>query len=100
SKLDKDSERMEDFYGKDGYLDTRVRIQRKPNTETGNIDLEYVVNESERFNVESIIIEGNSKTKSTVILRELILGPGDVFSTVLMKLSKLKLENTRFFEDT
>ncbi|MBI5771334.1 MAG: outer membrane protein assembly factor BamA [Verrucomicrobia bacterium] len=99
SKLDKDSERVEDFYGKDGYLDTRVRIQRKPNVETGNIDLDYTVNESDRFNVESINIEGNTKTKSTVILRELVLGPGDVFSTVLMKLSKLRLENTRFFED-
>jgi outer membrane protein insertion porin family len=34
-----------------------------------------------------------------VIVRELVLGPGDVFSTVLMKISKLRLENTRFFED-
>jgi outer membrane protein insertion porin family len=99
SKLDKDVERMEDFYGKDGYLDTRVRLVRKPNVNTGNIDIEYSIQESEKFNVESIVIEGNSKTKSTVIVRELVLGPGDVFSTVLMKISKLRLENTRFFED-
>jgi len=100
SKVDADQTRIEDFYGKDGYLDTRVRILRKPNVETGNIDLEYQVQESERFNVESIVIEGNSKTKSTVILRELVLGPGDVFSTILMKLSQLRLENTRFFESS
>ncbi|MBC7368484.1 MAG: outer membrane protein assembly factor BamA [Undibacterium sp.] len=99
SKLDKDVERLEDFYGKDGYLDTRVRLVRKPNVNTGNIDVEYTIQESEKFNVESIVIEGNSKTKSTVIVRELVLGPGDVFSTVLMKISKLRLENTRFFED-
>lgn len=99
SKLDKDVERLEDFYGKDGYLDTRVRLTRKPNVNTGNIDIEYAINESEKFNVESIVIEGNSKTKSTVVIRELVLGPGDVFSTVLMKISKLRLENTRFFED-
>jgi outer membrane protein insertion porin family len=99
SKLDKDVERLEDFYGKDGYLDTRVRLVRKPNVNTGNIDIEYGITESEKFNVESVVIEGNSKTKSTVIVRELVLGPGDVFSTVLMKISKLRLENTRFFED-
>ena len=99
SKLDKDTERVEDFYGKDGYLQTNVRILRKPNIGTGNIDIEYQVQESEKFNVESIVIEGNTKTKSTVILRELVLGPGDVFSKVLMKISKLRLENTRFFED-
>ena len=99
SKLDKDTERVEDFYGKDGYLQTNVRILRKPNISTGNIDIEYQVQESEKFNVESIVIEGNTKTKSTVILRELVLGPGDVFSKVMMKISKLRLENTRFFED-
>ncbi len=99
SKLDKDVERLQDFYGKDGYLDTQVRLTRKANVGTGNIDIEYAVNESEKFNVESIIIEGNAKTKSTVIIRELVLGPGDVFSTVLMKISKLRLDNTRFFED-
>ncbi|WP_438481925.1 outer membrane protein assembly factor BamA [Oleiharenicola lentus] len=99
SKLDKDIETMEDFYGRDGYLETRVRLVRKPNLQTGNIDIEYQITESEKFQVESINIEGNTKTKSIVIIRELALGPGDVFSSVLMKVSKLRLENTRFFED-
>ena len=99
TKLDKDVEALEDFYGRDGYLETRVRLVRKPNVATGNIDLEYQVNESERFLVESVKIEGNDNTKSIVVLRELLLGPGDVFNTVLMKRSKVRLENTRFFEE-
>jgi outer membrane protein insertion porin family len=98
SKLDKDTETLEDFYGRDGYLDTRAILKRKPNVTTGNIDVEYDINESEKFNVETVHIEGNAKTKSTVILRELALGPGDVFNTVRMKISKLTLENTRFFD--
>ncbi|WP_414664831.1 outer membrane protein assembly factor BamA [Horticoccus sp. 23ND18S-11] len=98
SKVDADRQRLDDFYGKDGYLDTRIQLLRKPNVATGAIDLEYKINESERFSVESIVVEGNTKTKSTVILRELVLGPGDVFSTVLMKISQLRLDNTRFFE--
>jgi outer membrane protein insertion porin family len=99
SKLDKDVEALEDFYGRDGHLDTRVRLVRKPNVTTGNIDVEYDIAESERFFVESVNITGNTKTKSIVILRELVLGPGDVFDMVRMKVSKLRLENTRFFED-
>jgi outer membrane protein insertion porin family len=99
SKLDKDVERLEDFYGTAGYLETRVRMLRKPNITSGNIDIEYKVSESEKFNVESINIEGNTKTKSIVILRELVLGPGDVYDTVREKISKLRLENTRFFDD-
>lgn len=99
SKLDEDVKALEDFYGREGYLETRVRLLRKPNLATSNIDLEYQVIESEQFNVESIKIEGNTKTKSIVILRELVLGPGEVFNTVRMEFSKLRLENTRFFED-
>ena len=99
SKLDKDTEAIEDFYGKGGYIDTRVRLIRKPNVTTSNIDIEYEITESEKFYVESVKIEGNSKTKSLVILRELNLGPGEVFDVVRMKNSKLRLENTRFFED-
>jgi outer membrane protein insertion porin family len=99
SKIDKDVESLEDFYGRDGYLETRVHPNRKPNISTGNIDLVYEITESEKFHVESIRIEGNSKTKSIVLLRELTLGPGEVFNTVRMKMSKLRLENTRFFSD-
>ncbi|MGA2445100.1 MAG: outer membrane protein assembly factor BamA [Opitutaceae bacterium] len=99
AKLDKDTETMEDFYGRSGYLETRVRLVRKPNVVTGNIDIEYQVDESDKFYVESVKIEGNTKTKSIVIIRELVLSPGDVFDTVRMKASKLRLENTNFFED-
>lgn len=99
SKLDKDVETLEDFYGRDGYLDTRVRLVRKPNLQTNNIDIEYQIVESEKFQVESVNLEGNTKTKSVVIIRELVLGPGDVFDSVRMKISKLRLENTRFFDD-
>ncbi len=99
SKLDEDVTALEDFYGRDGYLDTRIRLVRKPNIGTGNIDIEYQIQESEKFFVESVKIEGNTKTKSIVILRELVLGPGEVFDMVRMKISKQRLENTRFFED-
>ena len=99
SRIEKDKERIEEYYGRDGHLDTRVTLIRKSNITTGNIDLVYQINESDKYTVESIIIEGNTKTKSTVILRELTLGPGDVFSSISMKISKLRLENTRFFDD-
>ncbi len=99
SKIDKAAERIEDYYGKDGYLETRVHVTRRPNLRTNDIDIEFKIDESERFLVEAIQIDGNTKTKSVVILRELALGPGDVYNTVLEKISKNKLENTRFFDD-
>jgi outer membrane protein insertion porin family len=97
--LDKDVERLTNIYGSIGYLDTSVRPERRANLETGNIDLIYTVRESEKFDVESIVIEGNTKTKSTVIIRELALSPGRTFNLVYMKNSEAVLKNTRFFEE-
>ena len=99
ARLDKDVGTLEDFYGRAGYLDTQVRLVRKPNVTTGNIDIEYHIEESEKFYVESVKIEGNTKTKSIVVIRELVLSPGDVFDMVRMKASKMRLENTSLFED-
>lgn len=99
SLIDRDVTALEDAYGKDGYIETRVQLVRKPNLDTGAIDIEYHVRESEKFHVESIRVEGNTKTKSIVIIRELALGPGEVFDSVRMKTSKQRLDNTRFFEE-
>ncbi len=98
SKLDADVQNLRDHYGQDGYLDTTVRARRIPNLETGRIDVEYEISEGGQVFVESIRIEGNTKTQSRVILRELGLRPGDVFNSVRMRTSQQRLENTRFFE--
>lgn len=97
--LDEDVERLTNIYGSVGYLDTNVRPDRRANIDTGNIDIVYRIRESERFDVESIIIEGNTKTKSTVVIRELALAPGRTFNLVYMKNSEAILRNTRFFEE-
>ncbi|GAB5558772.1 MAG: outer membrane protein assembly factor BamA [Synoicihabitans sp.] len=99
SKLDEDAAEIEKFYGRGGHLDARVTLLRIPNLETGDIDLEYIVDEDIPYDVESVRIEGNTKTKSIVVLRELVLGPGETFDMNRMEISKLRLENTRFFED-
>lgn len=85
-------------YGSEGYLETRVVARRLPNLQTGAIDLEFRIVESERFRLESINIQGNTKTKSIVILRELALRPAETFDLRRMQNSQLRLENTRFFD--
>ena len=98
SFLDRDTEALRDYFGKDGFLDTMVRATRIPNVETGRIDLRYDIVEGDKVFVESIIVEGNTKTKSVVLIRELGLRPGDVFDSTRMKASQRRLQNTRFFE--
>ena len=97
--IDATEERLRDAYGQVGYLDTYAVAKRIPNLETGCIDLEYQITESDKYCVESIKIQGNCKTKANVILRELALAPGDVFDLVRMKSSQRRLENTRYFDE-
>ncbi len=98
SKLGKDITAISDLYGREGYLDTRVTVDRRPNVTSGDMDLSYQIVENGKFQVESIRIEGNTKTKSTVIIRELALAPGDIFDSVRMRNSEARLRNTRFFD--
>ncbi|MGB0408627.1 MAG: outer membrane protein assembly factor BamA [Opitutales bacterium] len=87
------------YYTSQGYLDSGVRAERVPNMESRRIDVVLRVRESEKFYLESIRVEGNTKTKSVVILRELALRPGDVFDRQRMDVSESRLNNTRYFDE-
>ena len=90
---------IRDYYTSNGYLDSGVRAERVPNMETRQIDVVFRVSESEKFYVESITVEGNTKSKARVIIRELALSPGDVFDRKRMEVSQRRLQNTSFFQD-
>ena len=89
---------IEDFYSSKGYLETRVFSDKKSNLENRQIDVVFKVRESEKYYLESISIEGNTKTQQKVIIRELALKPGDVFDYKRMQSSEKRLKNTAFFD--
>ncbi|MEN9574667.1 MAG: hypothetical protein RL514_2522 [Verrucomicrobiota bacterium] len=94
----KDVEALRDFYGTKGYIDARINAVRTPNTESGNMDVTYQVDEKDKSFVEKIEIKGNVKTKDKVLRRELAISPGETFDMVRVKLSKARLENLNYFE--
>lgn len=98
-KVDDAATAIREYYSSRGYLDSGVRAERVPNMETGRIDVVFRVRESEKFYLESIRVEGNTKTKAKVIIRELALRPGDVFDRTRMDVSQRRLQNTSYFED-
>lgn len=98
-EVDESANAIRDYYTSRGYLDTRVRAERVPNMENRRIDVVFRVRESERFYLDSIRVEGNTKSKATVIIRELALRPGDVFDRQRMDVSEARLKNTNYFED-
>ncbi len=96
--LSEERNRLRKKYGEKGYLDARVISIRKPNLQTGQIDLRFEITENNKFSVNSIQVRGNEKTKTTAIVRELALAPGETFDLLRMETSEARLKNTRFFE--
>jgi outer membrane protein insertion porin family len=98
-QLDDDVKSVEDLYGTIGRLEAQIHAERIPNLETGNIDITYHIVEGDEYKIETIKLQGNNKSKSTVLLRELAMRPGQIFNTMWMKASEARLKNTRFFDD-
>jgi len=96
--LSEERNRLRKKYGEQGYLDARVVSIRKPNLRTGQIDLRFEITENNKFTVNTIQVRGNEKTKTTAIVRELALAPGETFDLLRMETSESRLRNTRFFE--
>ncbi len=100
--LSKDTELVHDFYGSRGYIEIAqghaLRVNRVPNVETGTMDLEFVVEESQKSYVQKIEIRGNLKTKDKVLRRELAISPGEIVDMVRVKISKQRLEGLQYFE--
>ena len=88
---------IRDYYTSSGYLILGSVLGG--NMETRQIDVVFRVRESEKFYVESINVEGNTKSKSRVIIRELALTPGDIFDLRRMDVSERRLKNIGFFDD-
>lgn len=100
--LEHDIKSVEDLYGAKGYIDVKqgpnLRISRVPNTESGTMDLEYLIDSGQKSYIHKIEIRGNSKTKDKVIRRELSVAPGEVFNMVRVERSKERLQNMGFFD--
>ena len=96
--LSRERNRLRKKYGEQGYLDAIVVSIIKPNLQTGQIDLRFEITENNKFTVNTIQVRGNEKTKTTAIVRELALAPGETFDLLRMETSESRLRNTRFFE--
>ena len=97
--VDAAADKIKEYYGQMGYINSSVQVVRKPNLQTGAIDVKFQIEEGQRHTVRSVEIQGNTKTRSTVIARELALGPGEVFDLARTRVSEARLRNTQFFEE-
>ncbi|MFB3897237.1 MAG: outer membrane protein assembly factor BamA [bacterium] len=110
SAMEQDMVRLYEPYANQGYIQNLVKPIITANDTTKTVSINFLIQENPRIYLGNINIQGMSftedktiqevplKTKRKVIVREVTLKPGDVFSRKEVLLSKQKLDNLGFFD--
>lgn len=86
-----------DTYVEKGYTSNQFAPQEYKNIDAKTLSYSIEIVERPRSYIENIIIRGNEKTKDFVILREIPLESGDVYSQTKIANGLRNLYNTQFF---
>jgi outer membrane protein insertion porin family len=76
--IDEDRYRILTLYSTKGYLYARVEAEKSPHN--GTVDIHYRITEDLPVSIGRIILKGNERTKDHVILREILVKPGDPYN--------------------
>ena len=96
--MQEDSKRLTDYYSDFGYayaeVDTKVV---KADDGSDQVDVGYVITKKQKVFIRRLSVEGNTKTRDNVILREMRLGDGDLYEGAKLRRSNERLNRLRFF---
>ncbi|AYE36642.1 outer membrane protein assembly factor BamA [Borrelia turcica IST7] len=95
AKFEQDFAKVREKYYSDGYIFTEILPSRTMRGEF--VDYLIKIVEKDKAHIESINISGNKKTASHVILREIPLMEGDVFSLEKFRMGMLNLQRLGYF---
>lgn len=94
--LSADIKALQEFYGTQGYIDSMIIPEISP-AGTGLVNVTYRIDEGAQSYINLVNIQGNTRTKDHVIRREMAVTPGDVYDTVLVDVSRQRLDNLNYF---
>ncbi|MCL2213957.1 MAG: outer membrane protein assembly factor BamA [Treponema sp.] len=97
TRLEMDLQRVADLYFENGYIYNTIMRTPDKNDQANTLSYTILIVERSRAYIENIIIIGNSKTRDNVILREIPLEPGDVFSRTKVMEALRNLYNLQYF---
>jgi outer membrane protein insertion porin family len=82
-----------------GYAFADVRPNFERDKDKREMGITFVVNEAPRVYVESVTVNGNTRTRDEVIRREFRLAEGDAFNSVKVKRSRDRIQSLGFFQE-
>lgn len=92
-------ETLTDAYGRKGYIDAVIDFNPELIENEYRYNLNFKIEEGEQFRVGLIRIFGNLITKTSVILHETLLIPGEIFNTIKLKATERRLLNIGYFKN-
>ncbi|MDR3130283.1 MAG: outer membrane protein assembly factor BamA [Treponema sp.] len=98
-RVEADIQRVADMYYENGYIFNSISHEPRRDREAGSISYHIIIVERGRAHIERIVIQGNKKTKDHVILREIPLEPGDIFSKAKVLEGMRNLYNLQYFSN-
>jgi outer membrane protein insertion porin family len=96
-RVEADLQSVADLYYENGYIFNTIGREESRDPAAGVVSYHVPIVERGRAHIENIIVKGNVKTKTSVILREIPLEPGDVFSKTKVMEAWRNLMNLQFF---
>lgn len=111
--LRRDLTKVDSLYGEIGYIDVQVLarevypgpeeplpewLELAPGAKPALVDLVYTVVEGDQFRVGRIDIRGNRVTRMNVIRRQLQFRPEQLYNTVAVGETRLRLRETGLFD--
>ncbi len=79
------------------FADVRPNFDRDKDKQEMNVT--FLVNETPRTYIESVTINGNTRTRDEVIRREFRLAEGDAFNSIKVKRSRDRIQSLGFFQE-
>lgn len=97
TKFEEGIEAIFNLYLENGYISNGFDYKYNQDKENDTISCEMTILERDRGHIESITLKGNTKTKDKVIMRELGLQTGDIYSKADIQSGLRNLYNTQYF---
>ncbi|MBG0789643.1 MAG: outer membrane protein assembly factor BamA [Desulfovibrionaceae bacterium] len=98
SMVRSDIEALTSHYNNYGYAYADVGVNLQDNPETKIVDVVYHIEKHQRVHIRRVLVEGNTRTRNNVIMREMRLADGDRFNGEKLERSHQRLTNLDYFE--
>jgi len=92
---DEDRYRILSAYSNKGYLYARVDVEK--NVRDNVVDIRYRITEDRPVTIGRIILRGNERTKDEVIMRALLVKPGDTYDYGAILASQQRIYRLGYF---